>query len=73
MNDNNFNWILSEPEEVLDYKIVQGLPTAVEKKVKILLTQDWQPYGKMYKMKAPGENTDIVVQCMVLYKERPFC
>jgi len=73
MNENNFNWVMTEPEEVLDYKIVRGFPAAVEKEVKILLAQDWQPHGEMYKMKAPGENNDIVVQCMILYKEHPFC
>jgi len=70
----DFNWTISELDEVLDYKIVQGLPSAVEKEVKELLTMDWQPSGEMYKMKAPGcSGVDIVVQCMVLYKKHTLC
>jgi hypothetical protein len=45
----------------------------VEETVKLLLETNWQPYGEMYKMKAPGENNDIVVQCMVLYEEPVLC
>lgn len=55
--------------EVLDYKILQGLPSTVEKEVKELLAAEWQPYSKMYKIKAPSSSVDIVIQCMVLYKK----
>jgi len=70
---NDFNWAITESKEILDYKILQGFPSAVEKEVKELLSMEWQPYGEMYKMKAPGGDADIVVQCMVLYKEYSFC
>ncbi len=52
-----------------DYKIIAGFPEYVESKVKSLLSDDWQPHGVMYKMKAPDGNNDIVTQCMVLHKQ----
>jgi len=55
--------------DVLDYKILQGLPSTVEKEVKELLAAGWQPYSEMYKIKAPNSSIDIVIQCMVLYKK----
>lgn len=55
--------------EILDYKVLQGFPTAVEKEVNILLARNWQPYGEMQTIKAPGnKEIDVIVQCMVLYK-----
>jgi hypothetical protein len=55
--------------QVIDYKILHGFPSIVETEVKELLTQDYQPFGKMYPIKAPGnKDIDIVIQCMVLYE-----
>jgi len=61
--------INSFAEEPLDYKIIQGFPEEVEEKVKSLLAIGWELGSEMYKMKVAGENIDIVVQCVVLYKE----
>ena len=69
---NDFDWSMVEEKEIIDYKIVCGLPTNVEKEVKTLLTMKWQPSGEMQKMKI--DSVDIVVQCMVLYNdERKLC
>ncbi len=54
-----------DEKTIIDYKILEGFPNDLQNKVKKLLIQKWQVYGKMYKMNIQG--TDIVVQCMVLY------
>ena len=54
-------------KKIIDYKIVEGLPNMVEKEVKLLLKENWQPYSKLYKMKLQCSNIEIVIQCMVLY------
>ena len=56
-------------KQVIDYKILHGFPSIVEAEVKDVLAQDYQPFGKMYPITAPGnKDIDIVVQCMVLYE-----
>jgi len=67
----DLSWTFDEYGKILDYKIIQGLPGRVEHEVKILLLQDWQPNGEMYKIKV--QDNDIVVQCMVLYKKHALC
>ncbi len=69
--EDNFNWAFTEPDTVLDYKIVQGKPSIVESEVKDLLLQDWQPTGKLLQMRV--QDTDIVIQCMVLYQKHALC
>jgi len=67
---DDFGWAVMSSLEILDYKILQGFPLDVEKKVKNLLAQDWQPSGKMQVIKAPGnKDIDVVIQCMVLYNK----
>jgi len=67
--DVKFSDLFTYADEPLDYKIIQGFPADVEEKVKSLMVIGWELGGEMHIMKAPGEDIDIVVQCMVLYKK----
>lgn len=68
-NNIKISELFTYADEPLDYKIVQGFPVDVEEKVQVLIAIGWELGGDMYIMKAPGEDIDIVVQCMVLYKK----
>lgn len=52
---------------VTDYKVVQGLPAAVELEVKMLLMTGWRLNGELHSIKTPLDNHNgIVVQCMII-------
>jgi len=54
-------------EPITDYKIIQGLPAAVELEVKILLNMGWRLNGDLHSIKTPLDNHNgIVVQCMII-------
>jgi len=52
--------------DVLQYKIVQGLPLTVEHDVNALLKNGWTLNGEMLTMRTADCRTDIVVQSLVL-------
>ena len=53
--------------KVTNYKIVSGMPDQVTRWVQEMLDDGWDLNGKMEGMRI--DNKDIVVQCMVKYKE----